>query len=360
MGAIPLSDARLISHLYGFTPWIEASLNSMGNPTGTGCGATVNLLQDTPGYCVNRKPLDKNNIPPCPTVANPAGGDASLRNYNNYNIVKTSFDQLNYGPLANPALPSPGYTFNPWVQLIHADPKKPMTPPYGLNMPCSYAYSVDDAQGNVQAEGQGFILDISSTVNLENQKPCAAPINIALGYENGATPRFYKYAVCENTAARLKPIIPGFASFVISAQNPIACPVYVWDNTGDTDPAGPPKGTPYTFTILADSTTDPVNYLKNAFPFFENPADASWTDKTRAKVGCMGNTNPYSSRLWCCTKFTGGTGAGVFAFSTNVVAAHTSTAYDVITQPARPACNSPAACNAPISNFNPCNPPFPP
>ena len=139
-------------------------------------------------------------------------------------------------------------------------------------MPCSYAYSVDDAQGNVQAEGRGFILDISSTVNLENSHQCSPPINIALGYDPNVTPRFYKYAVCKITDKvandRVKPVIPGFASFVISAQNPAECPIYLWDNviSGkgtsnpvlDTNPSGPPLGQMYTFRINGDTTLFPL------------------------------------------------------------------------------------------------------
>jgi hypothetical protein len=43
---VALTDAALVSHLYGFTPWVEAT-------EGTGCGPKANLLQDTPGYFVD-------------------------------------------------------------------------------------------------------------------------------------------------------------------------------------------------------------------------------------------------------------------------------------------------------------------
>jgi hypothetical protein len=59
-------------------------------PEGAGCGPKVNLLQDTPGYCVDRVPGA------CPTVSNPNGGAAKDRDYTNYHIVKTAYDQLNY------------------------------------------------------------------------------------------------------------------------------------------------------------------------------------------------------------------------------------------------------------------------
>jgi hypothetical protein len=39
--------------------------------------------------------------------------------------------------------------------------------PRALNV---YAYSVDDAVGNIQAEGTGFIIDVGDTKHLENHE----------------------------------------------------------------------------------------------------------------------------------------------------------------------------------------------
>jgi hypothetical protein len=360
---VTLSDRLLIGHLYGFTPWVESADGIAGH----GCASAFNLLQDTPDYCVNLPDTDMppNPIPPCPTVANPLGGTAKFRNYNNYNMVKTAFDQLNYGPLATPPLPNPGYLFNPWVELIHADPTKPPNPLYGLNMPCSYAYSVDDAQGNVQADGTGFILDISSTVNLENKFQCSPPINIALGYDPNVTPRFFKYAVCKITNTipndRVRPVVPGFASFVIAAQNPAGCPIFLWDNviSGkdtakpilDTNPVGPPLGQMYTFRINGDTTLFPL-----FTPPFTPQTAPSWSSANHAIIGCKGNS-PYSSQIWCCNS---AANSGVFVFSQPVIgAAHQSKSYIANTIPAI-TCTTKTSCDVDrhVGNSTPCNTDF--
>jgi hypothetical protein len=295
---VDISDARLVSHLYGFTPWTEAD-------PGTGCGPKVNLLQDTTGYCVDRV------SGACPTVDNPNGGVPAQRNYSNYQKVKTAFDYLNYD---SPMLKRKHeYVFNPYASLIHNS----------LDIPCAYAYSVDDAQGNVQAEGTGFIVDVASTINLLNTHPCSPPININIGGAVTDPIHFFKYAVCSNDKTRWKPIIPGFFSFIISAQDPAHCPIYIWDNkNGDINPSGQPLGQLYTFRINV-----PPKTLAQAFPSFEDPADAMWTPKTTVAVGCKGNSI-YSSQRWCCTQLTPTnpslppkTGNGIFLFSEPVVTA---------------------------------------
>jgi hypothetical protein len=306
-------------------------------------------------------------------VQNPLGGNPDHRDYKNYTIVKTAFDQLNYGNQATNPLANQHYVFNPWVVLIHGNPKKPGIPAYALNMPCSYAYSVDDAQGNVQAEATGFVLDISSTVNLKNMNPCSPPININLGYDPNVTPRFYKYAVCKNTSDRVKPVIPGFASFIISAQNPAGCPIYLWDNVinkgqptqkEDTNPAGPPLGQMYTFLINGDvslfpSFTPPFTSTAPPQPPPYNNPPPNWSNANHAIIGCKGdvpppgpNPNPpYSSQVWCCNS---AASSGVFTFSEPVIAANKSVSYNATTIPAMK-CTDATSCQRAIGNSTPCN-----
>ena len=111
---------RIIAHVYGWAPWTEAAVDSAGKPTGTGCSPTANLLENTPGYMAN--------------------------DYDLYGKVKLEFDKLNYGTYSNAP-----YAFNPWVQFIHGDAILPDQ----LGMPGVYAYSVDDAVGNLNVEAQG-------------------------------------------------------------------------------------------------------------------------------------------------------------------------------------------------------------
>jgi hypothetical protein len=264
---VVVTDNLLIQHAYGWGPWTESATS---NPN-DGCPAAVNLLQDTPGYFTIVDRLK------------------NTKDYTNYLTVKTGFDRLNYG-----LLPMEGYSFNPWVKLIHGD--QSTNPVKYINTKCAYAYSVDDALGNVQAEGQGFIVDVGSTINLENQTPCSAPIQISLGYSVNDPIRFTQYAICDTTADRIRPINPAFPAFVISSNNPAGCPVYVWDN----------KATPqlYTFTVNVTAAT-----LDQMFPFFQhptsewqpikwipfpppNPVNGYPPGSTAFPIKCGGNTPP--------------------------------------------------------------------
>ena len=175
---ITLTDDVMISHVYGWTPFIESTKG--GKP----CGAGANNLEKTPTYSENK--------------------------YAKYLAVKLEFDSLNYAKYTD----TPSYPFNPWVMLIH-------NAPY-IQAPNAYAYSVDDAVGNIQAEGLGFIVDVGDTKNLENQMPAGPPINVNFGYASTDAIRFTSYRVCTNTQARDKPVNPAFASFVVNANNPSA------------------------------------------------------------------------------------------------------------------------------------------
>ena len=138
---ITLTDDKMIAHVYGWAPFTEAA-------SGQGCGATDNLLENTPGYQSN--------------------------NYAEYLRVKQEFDKLNYGTTQDPES-----VFNPWVVMIHGSSY--------MNAPNVYAYSVDDAVGNIQADGLGFVVDVGSTEHLENQLPAAPPITINYAI-NGPAP----------------------------------------------------------------------------------------------------------------------------------------------------------------------------
>jgi hypothetical protein len=249
---ITLTDDAMISHVYSWAPFTAAA-------SGAGCGANINLLQNTPGYSEN--------------------------NYAKYLPVKEAFDKLNYGLYDAP------YVFNPWVVLIHDENY--------VNAPNVYAYSVDDAVGNIQAEATGFIIDVASTEHLENQLPAAPPININIGFGGPQLVQFTSYRICENDQAHDKPVNPHFPSFIISANDPAKCPIFFLDNK--------PQPQLYTFTIVKPPP----------FTFFENPADAEWSPTTAAVINCTGNTGtpPFqqSSKAWCCDKTAKN---GVWAYST--------------------------------------------
>jgi hypothetical protein len=282
---IELTESVMLSHVYGWAPFTEAA-------SGTGCGPMANLLENTPGYNEN--------------------------NFAEYLRIKEEFDNLNYGNYTDAP-----YVFNPWVVLIHNQRY--------VNAPNVYAYSVDDAVGNIQAEATGFIIDVGSTKNLENQQPASPPISISIGFGGPQPIQFTHYRVCQNEPSREKPINPNFASFIISANNPAKCPIFFRDN----------KSVPqfYTFTIVQAPP----------FTLFENPADAKWDATTTARwIDCTGNTTqaPFqqSSQAWCCN-LTAQT--GVWAYSTpEPHNAHQSLNHFVITNiPAQSITTSDTACS---------------
>ena len=229
------------------------------SPRGRGCGAKANLLEDTPGYWT----LNPNKT----------------RNYAEYQRVKTLFDKLNYGALIkDKPLTDLKYVFNPWVQLIHGNLE-------ALN---AYAYSVDDAVGNIQADGLGFIVDIGSTINLENQNLASPPINVNLGFSLKDQFRFSDYRLCSNVPGRNKKVNPKHPSFIINANNPQNCPIFLYDNKAPEQR--------YTFKVTQ----------KPPFKFIANPevTPAIWTSETAKPIDCTGNIGaaPFkpSSKTWCC------------------------------------------------------------
>jgi hypothetical protein len=260
-----LTDALMVAHVYGWTPFTEG-----------GCPANANLLEDTPGYSENF--------------------------YARYAALKELYDLLNYG-----RLPAPKYDFNPWVAFVHGA--------RFAKIENAYAYSVDDAVGNIQAEGGGIIIDFADVKHLENQLPAKPPINISYGLTQGAV-SFTRYATCK--PENWKPVRPYFLSFIINANNPQNCPVYFEDDK--------PRPQRYTFTVVADPET---------FPLRPNPATQIWDRDTAKPIACKGNTDapPYaaSSRQFCCDL---SSSAGVKAFSVpEAHSAHSSKTYYVITTP---------------------------
>jgi hypothetical protein len=322
-----ITDGLVVNHVYGWGPWVESTDGNADH----GCAAAVNLLQDTPGYFVDK-------------IVN--GGP--FRDYTNYLIVKQAFDKLNYGNsngmMSGNRWPDQQYVFNPWVTIIHG-----ANPP-NLGIECAYAYSVDDALGNVQAEGKGFIVDIGSTANLENQTKCAPPITVSLGYKSTDFTKFTHYAVCD--PAKKKPINPAFTSFVVSATDPVGCPIYLWDDghkedTRDTTPQV------YVFTVSLDTTkgTPPLT-LDDLFPLIIDPSKQIWTPctgtcpppfpppvpppptSTAGPISCAKPANTpagyqSSSAVFCCDK---ASSSGIKAFAApDTSSIHATNNYFVIT-----------------------------
>ncbi len=67
-------------------------------------------------------------------------------------------------PSGQHGIPAAPYAFNPWVTFIHGTPPGTQNKAKGyLGMPGVYAYSVDDAVGNLNVYATGYIVDIGST-----------------------------------------------------------------------------------------------------------------------------------------------------------------------------------------------------
>jgi len=162
----PLTDLQLLQHLYGWQPFNEH------------CAADANLLQHTPGY------------------KNPAKEQ-------NYQKVKNGFDHLQYW---RDVTEGKYGVFHPYVALIHG-------PDY-LNAPFTYAYSVDDAVGNVQTDGKGLIIAVGGTANLPNPDHATPNVNFNYAYKSLSNGNFFtQFGRCKpqpNTDTN-----PNFSSFAV-------------------------------------------------------------------------------------------------------------------------------------------------
>jgi hypothetical protein len=221
-----LDENAMLSHVYGWGPF------------NANCTAQTNLLEDTPGYREN--------------------------NYLKYQSVKSEFDALNNWPTGE---------FNPYVKLIH-DPQY-------LNAQYVYAYSVDDAVGNMQTTGEGLIIAVGGSAGLPNPNPATAPIHVPFGWAATDAVRFVKYGVCTRTPDQ--DVNPNFTSFDLSANQISDCTLSFIDNQN------PPSL--YYFHI----TKQP--------PYPDRPPDNQPIPPVnKTMIDCSGNTQ-FIADTWCANIF---------------------------------------------------------
>ncbi|MEJ8572501.1 hypothetical protein [Microbaculum marinum] len=224
LGPVELDEELMRTHVQGWTPFNQF------------CGkADINLLADTPGYTAN--------------------------NSRKYHNLKGIFDKLQYLKSGR---------FNPYSKLIHS--KK------YIGAPNVYAYSVDDAVGNMQAEGTGLIIAVGGKRGLPNKNPATPPIHVSFGYAPTDLVRFTHYGVC--TTVPDHDVNPSYASFDVSITSIGDCHLTFLDNFNRT----------YTFDI------------KSQPPY---PTDNKRTPATHAEIDCSRNTEQYA-KDWC---------EGVFAYT---------------------------------------------
>jgi len=180
-GPVPLTEDLLVAHVYGFSPFVENCAD-----------AKINLLEKTPGYAA----------------------DDSRK----FREVKGTFDDLNYWPDGS---------FNPYVALIHGKNASPDRAGTGyidaLNV---YAYSVDDAVGNLQADGDGFVIAVGGPAGLPNPNPASPPVHVNFGGKNPFGDWTY-YGVCTKDKAKMTQVNPDFRSiaFYVQKENLAQCPI---------------------------------------------------------------------------------------------------------------------------------------
>jgi len=246
-----LTEQALLGHLYAWTPF------------NAHCGAKANLLEKTPGY------NDPTKTP-------------------NYEAVKGEFDGLqywkdvlngDYGQWQDNSKSNYGQ-FDPYVALIHGKDY--------LNSPYTYAYSVDDAVGNMQTDGTGMIIAVGGPENLPNQDHATPNVNFPYGLSSTypaptGTITFTKYGRC-TTTPNTDPN-PNFLSFPVPegiAKTPssvINCQISFSDNLNRH----------YQFKLKA----------LPPFPTNPNPTPAERTAANTKFIDCTANTNPQVLNSWC-------------------------------------------------------------
>ena len=254
---VTLSDQLMLAHLYGWGPFNADS----------GCLANVNLLEQTPGY------TDPTKSP------------------HYYADVKTEYDQLQYwfnvsnseyGQWSDTAKPDYGQ-FDPYVALVHG--KEYMNAPY------TYAYSVDDAVGNMQTDGTGLIIAVGGPDNLPNPNHVTPEVKFTFGYKSSYAGgiNFNQYGRCimsPNT-----PTVSYYTTFVVpegidgQSNSVTNCQIALLDS----------KNRPYTLKLKASPSTFPVK-PQGAKDWPSGEQIREWNPQF---IDCSGNANQDVLLSWC-------------------------------------------------------------
>lgn len=254
----PLPDKILLAHFYGWGPFNEF------------CDAKANLLEKTPGY------VDLNKTP-------------------NYAAVKAEYDQVqywynvlagNYGQWNDAAKPDYGQ-FDPYVALVHGKSY--------MNAPYTYAYSVDDAVGNMQTDGTGLIIAVGGPENLPNPAHVTREVLFTFGYKSDYAGgiNFTKYGRC--TTAPDTDTVSYFTTFVVpegiagTSNSVLNCKITMKDS----------KNRLYTFTLkgLPTDFPKPIASQKNW------PDAQQITAINNQFINCSGNSGQVLNS-WCKLIFT--------------------------------------------------------
>jgi hypothetical protein len=175
------------------------------------------------------------------------GGANALGNTPGYQITHMKYIELQYLP--------PLGTFNPYVNLVHGGTY--------LNMPGSYAFSIDDDVGNMHVGGTGVIFAVGGSNGLENkvQYNPNLLVNVNLGDPDPLMrPKWSQYGFCDGIPRRN---ISTLSIQITSVTFP--CTIGLTDRAGrpytftiasPPYPAGPP-GSPIPISNCSAPTTEP-------------------------------------------------------------------------------------------------------
>ncbi len=225
-----LTEDLMIQHVYAWTPFNFWCSN-----------AKYNLLANTPP-------------------------DYSDGNYKKYQKVKALFDTFQRADNG---------VFDPWVLLIHSSKY--------LNSPNAYAYSVDDALGNMQADGDGLVLSIGGKNGLPVPTPAVPPIIVSFGAPTKAGTAFTMFGACEDPPNIN--VNPNYFSFIISPEEVDQCVMTLQDNKKPS--------VVYKFGLKMPGQN------KSLLPFPPKPADAKpIPPENKAPVNCDDATSG-DTKTWC-------------------------------------------------------------
>ncbi|MBX3709796.1 MAG: hypothetical protein KIT56_06525 [Gammaproteobacteria bacterium] len=146
----------------------------------------------------------------------------------NYEQAQEAFLALQYDYELNPP---PSILFNPYVEFIHSSTY------IGMN---AYAFSIDDAVGNMNEDGDGVVIAVGGGNGLPNPNAYdpSKIVNVGLGAPSGSDPTWVFYGICQPTPNKQLPT--GSLTFKVQTVE-FPCEVSVMDSNNHV----------YHFTLIA-------------------------------------------------------------------------------------------------------------
>ena len=142
--------------------------------------------------------------------------------------------------------------FDPHVALVHG-------PDY-LDAPYTYAYSVDDAVGNMQTDGTGLIISVGGSRSLPNPDHATPNVNFPFGYSSSYDGgiHFAQYGRCTTTPDT--PTVSYFTSFAVpeGIANTRSSILHCTNSMQDS------KGRVYRFKLKMSSAQFPIESVSDA------------------------------------------------------------------------------------------------